>query len=168
MVRHSAHLPLVYSCSGCSSSAQLANTLALRLDRDGEAQMSCIAGVGADMPNFVRQATSGRPILVLDGCPLACARGSLKRHGVEPDRYMPLHEQGVKKRYGQDAEDADVERLYPRVVELAREIRPDRDREKKVIRLAIPPHNDRSDQDEERAMSLASVPIAAGPRTTKA
>ena len=28
-------LPLVYSCSGCSSAAQLANHLALRLDRAG-------------------------------------------------------------------------------------------------------------------------------------
>ncbi|MGE5159303.1 MAG: putative zinc-binding protein [Gemmatimonas sp.] len=168
MARQSAHLPLVYSCSGCSSAAQLANTLALRLDRDGEAQMSCIAGVGADIPSFVRQAASGRPMLALDGCPLACVRGCLKRHGVEPDRYVQLHEHGVKKSYGRDAEDADVERLYPRVVELAREIRPDREREKKVIRLAIPPHNDLSDRNQGRAGSLASAPVAAGPRTTKA
>ena len=128
MARQILHLPLVYSCSGCSSAAQLANTLALRLDRDGEAQMSCIAGVGADLPNFVQQATSGRPILALDGCPLACVRNSLKRHGVEPDRYVQLQKHGVKKRYGQDAPEEDVERLYPQIVELAREIRPDRER----------------------------------------
>ncbi len=126
MARQTIHLPLVYSCSGCSSAAQLANTLALRLDRDGEAQMSCIAGVGADLPNFVQQATSGRPILALDGCPLACVRNSLKRHNVDPDRYVQLQKHGVKKRYGQDAADEDVERLYPRIVELAREVRPDR------------------------------------------
>ncbi|WP_317850995.1 MULTISPECIES: putative zinc-binding protein, partial [unclassified Pseudomonas] len=39
-------LPLVYSCSGCSNVAQLANTVALRLDRAGLAEMSCIVGVG--------------------------------------------------------------------------------------------------------------------------
>ncbi len=127
MARQIIHLPLVYSCSGCSSAAQLANTLALRLDRDGEAQMSCIAGVGADLPNFVQQAASGRPILALDGCPLACVRNSLKRHSVDPDRYVQLQKHGVKKRYGQDAADEDVERIYPKIVELAREIRPDRD-----------------------------------------
>jgi len=27
-------LPLVYSCSGCSSAAQMANDLAVRLDRE--------------------------------------------------------------------------------------------------------------------------------------
>lgn len=127
MARQSNHLPLVYSCSGCSSAAQTANRLALCLDHDGEAQMSCIAGVGADIPRFVRQATSGRPILALDGCPLGCVRESLKRHGVAPARYLQLHEQGVKKRYGQDPADVDMERLYPQVVALAREIRPDGD-----------------------------------------
>ncbi|MFZ2289261.1 MAG: putative zinc-binding protein, partial [Halopseudomonas yangmingensis] len=30
-------LPLIYSCSGCSNVAQLANTLAVRLDRAGKA-----------------------------------------------------------------------------------------------------------------------------------
>ncbi len=43
-------LPLVYSCSGCSSAAQLANHVALQLDRRGLAEMSCIAGVGGDVP----------------------------------------------------------------------------------------------------------------------
>ena len=37
MARQNVHIPLVYSCSGCSSAAQLTNTLALRLARDGEA-----------------------------------------------------------------------------------------------------------------------------------
>ncbi|MCC5809814.1 MAG: putative zinc-binding protein [Ectothiorhodospiraceae bacterium] len=123
MAREKAHLPLVYSCSGCSSAAQLTNRLALQLDRDGEAQMSCIAGVGGDVPNLVRLATSGRPILALDGCPLACVRSSLARHGLTPGRYVQLQEHGVKKRYGKDAPQSDAERLYPQVVRLARELR---------------------------------------------
>ena len=45
--------PLVYSCSGCSSAAQLANHVALQLDRRGVAEMSCIAGVGGDV-SFIR------------------------------------------------------------------------------------------------------------------
>jgi uncharacterized metal-binding protein len=34
------NLTLVYSCSGCSNAAQLANHLAVRLDRTGVAEMS--------------------------------------------------------------------------------------------------------------------------------
>ncbi|TAK94969.1 MAG: zinc-binding protein, partial [Aquabacterium sp.] len=50
MARDTAHQALVYACSGCSSAAQLANHLAVRLDREGIAEMSCIAGVGGRVP----------------------------------------------------------------------------------------------------------------------
>lgn len=123
MARRKADLPLVYSCSGCSSAAQLTNQLALRLDRTGEAQMSCIAGVGGDVPSLVKLAQSGRPILALDGCPLACVRSTLTRHGITPDRYVQLQKHGVKKRYGEDAPPETAERLYPEVLQLARELR---------------------------------------------
>lgn len=95
-------LPLVYSCSGCSSAAQLANHVAVQMDRRGVAEMSCIAGVGGDVPKLVRLALSGRPIIALDGCPLACVHSSLARHGITPARHYQLHEHGVKKRNHQD------------------------------------------------------------------
>ncbi|MEI2401086.1 putative zinc-binding protein, partial [Paenibacillus phytohabitans] len=33
------NLPLVYSCSGCSSAAQTANTIAIKMDRENVAEM---------------------------------------------------------------------------------------------------------------------------------
>jgi len=82
--------PVVYSCSGCSSAAQLANHVAVRLDRSGAAEMSCIAGVGGDVPSLVKLAKAGRPIIALDGCQLACARHCLERHGITPDQHHEL------------------------------------------------------------------------------
>lgn len=107
-------LPLVYSCSGCSSAAQMANHLALRLDEEKIAEMSCVAGVGGDVPQLVHKATDPeRKKIVLDGCPLACARNCLKRHHVEPDVHIILTEHGVKKRYHNafDPEEAGVNYL---------------------------------------------------------
>lgn len=77
--------PLVYSCSGCSNVAQGANRLAVRLDREGLAEMSCIAGVGAGVFPIVRIAKSGRPILAIDGCPSpAASRPSNARTSRQP------------------------------------------------------------------------------------
>ena len=56
-------LPLVYSCSGASSAAQMANHIAVKLDPLKVAEMSCIAGVGGDVKPLVRTAKSGRPIM---------------------------------------------------------------------------------------------------------
>ena len=106
-----AHLPLVYSCSGCSSAAQMANWLAIALDRRGLAEMSCIAGVGGDVPKLVRLATSGRPIIGIDGCALACVRNTLARHGVAPDDYHLLSDHGLRKRYQTDFDMDEAERV---------------------------------------------------------
>ncbi|WP_067175461.1 putative zinc-binding protein [Microtetraspora niveoalba] len=114
-----AELPLVYSCSGCSSAAQMANDLALRLDREGHAEMSCIAGVGGDVGSLVRVATSGRPIVALDGCPLTCVLSTLRRHGVVPDEHVRLDMYGVRKRKHADYDREHAERLLPVVVEAA-------------------------------------------------
>lgn len=97
-----ANRPLVYSCSGCSSAAQLANQVALRLDRSGAAEMSCIAGVGGDVPHLLKIAQSGRPILALDGCPLVCVASTLARHGLTASRHYQLQQYGVKKRLHED------------------------------------------------------------------
>ncbi|QLC35081.1 putative zinc-binding protein (plasmid) [Halarchaeum sp. CBA1220] len=105
-------LPLVYSCSGCSSAAQMANDLAIRLDRERHAEMSCIAGVGGGVGPLVDTATSGRPMLVIDGCPLECARKSLENHDVTPDRHVNLAKQGVPKEYHTDYDDDQAEELF--------------------------------------------------------
>jgi uncharacterized metal-binding protein len=99
MGRDRAVFPIVYSCSGCSSAAQMANHIALELDRGDVAEMSCIAGVGGDVPSLVKLAKSGRPVVAVDGCPLECVRNCLARHGVTPDLHFQLGEHGVRKRY---------------------------------------------------------------------
>lgn len=115
---HDPKLPLVYSCSGCSNVAQLANTLAVRLDRAGLAEMSCIAGVGGRVAALVSKANSGRPILALDGCPLQCVRGCLDQHGVKASQHLILSKYGLKKRYGEDFSGETVDQVYLGVVEL--------------------------------------------------
>lgn len=104
-------LPLVYSCSGCSSAAQMANHIAVRLDRAGEAEMSCIAGVGGDVPSLVNKARSGRVIVALDGCALNCARHCLARHGLKPDLHVQLQEFGVRKVQHQDFDPEEAQRI---------------------------------------------------------
>ena len=77
--------------------------------------MSCIAGVGGDVESLVRTATSGRPIIALDGCPLQCAKNCLKRHGVEPTLHYTLSQFGVRKRYHADFDMDDAQRVIAQV-----------------------------------------------------
>jgi uncharacterized metal-binding protein len=110
-------LPLVYSCSGASSAAQMANHLAVKLDRLHVAEMSCIAGVGGDVKPLVRTAKSGRPIIALDGCPLHCAAQILKRHDLQPDKHYDLSELEVKKHKHQDFDPQEADRVLQQILD---------------------------------------------------
>jgi len=103
--------PLIYACSGCSDVAQLANNAAVRLDHEGVFEMSCISGVGGQVPALVKTARSGRPITVIDGCPLHCARACLENIGVNPERHVRLYDFGFGKHYGQSYGEEAVEEV---------------------------------------------------------
>lgn len=97
---------VVYGCSGCSSAGQMANWLAVRLDRRGAAEMSCIAGVGGNVGPLVRKAQSAERVVAIDGCPLHCALHSLRGRGVEPALHVDLARRGVVKRQHEDFDQA--------------------------------------------------------------
>lgn len=108
---------LVYSCSGSSNVAQLANYIAVRLDRLGIAEMSCIAGVGGDVRALVKKATAGRPVLAIDGCPLSCCEEVLGAKAVRPRHLVRLHDMGLKKRQHVDFDDEERELVFRQVLE---------------------------------------------------
>jgi len=103
---------LVYSCSGASNVAQLANYLAVRLDRLDLAEMSCIVGVGGDVKPLVHRATRGDAIIAIDGCPLACTERVLAAKGLEPEVLVRLHERGLRKRQHTDFDAAEREAVF--------------------------------------------------------
>ena len=82
--------------------AQLANHVAVTIDRSGLGEMSCIAGIGGEVPSLLDRARSGRPILALDGCHMHCTKHSLARADISPDLHFTLTDFDLDKRYGQD------------------------------------------------------------------
>ncbi len=113
---NSNELPLVYSCSGCSNIAQLANQIAIELDRDHVAEMSCIAGVGGGVKSLVKKAKSRRKIISLDGCPLHCVKNCLSRYCIESTYHYTLTSYGIKKKYHMDFSLSDVSKIKSRII----------------------------------------------------
>lgn len=106
----------VYSCSGCSNVAQLANRIAVQLDRHKLAKMSCIAGVGAGVPSLLKVAKSAEKILVLDGCPIACAKKCLENQSIAFDKHFILTEFEIKKIDGEDVNEKEFRRIYQQII----------------------------------------------------
>lgn len=113
--------PLVYSCSGCSNAAQMANYIAVQLDRNGIAEMSCIVGVGGNVKKLLHTALSGRKIITIDGCPLACSKACLGNHSLNSDSHFELTALGVKKREHVDFDQKQANDILKRISKKIRE-----------------------------------------------
>lgn len=88
---------VVYACSGCSDAGELADRIARQLTREGAARMSCLAGIGGRVKSLVSTAEKAERILVVDGCPLNCARHTLRLAGFNNFDHLELHKIGIRK-----------------------------------------------------------------------
>jgi uncharacterized metal-binding protein len=105
---------VVYACSGASNLGQLANQIALRLDRLGLAELACATEVGAD--DEAAESARGRPVLAISGCTSACCEAMLKRRGIEVSRSVVLAERGVAKAKHILVDDETGERVFGQVL----------------------------------------------------
>jgi len=90
--------PIVYSCTGCSNLARMAHDIALNMDSDGIAEMSCISGVIGKVEPIQKIASEGRPIIIIDGCDLSCTKSCADACGMKVDKYYKISDFGFEKR----------------------------------------------------------------------
>ena len=83
--------------------------------------MSCIAGVGGNVKKLVRTALSGRQIVVIDGCPLACSRACLQNHNISPGMHVELTALGVSKKQHEDFDPLQAKEIFHLISERLRE-----------------------------------------------
>lgn len=110
-------LPLVYACSGSSTAAQITHKIALEMDWNGKAEMSCIAGVGGGVKSKVKTALTGRKIIALDGCKLNCVKNCLSKIGVNPTHHITLTDLGIRKSYHEHFSISDYEAAKDNIFE---------------------------------------------------
>ncbi len=89
--------------------------MAVKLDRSGLAEMSCIVGVGGNVKKLVKTAKSGRKMVVIDGCPLACSKACLENHELTPDIHIELSKVGVKKVQHEDFDKGQADLLLEEI-----------------------------------------------------
>ena len=89
--------PIVYACSGCSDAGELADRVARALTQAGAAEMSCLAGIGGRVKSILSKGQRAQRILVVDGCPLNCARHTLELAGLKEFEHLGLNDIGLRK-----------------------------------------------------------------------
>ena len=101
---------IIYSCSGIGSNAgQLANAAACQLTREGYGGGSCLAGVGGGLEKLVSMGKAADERIVIDGCPVACAKKIMDDKGLAVDRYVMITDLGITKTPGPAFAESDVQ-----------------------------------------------------------
>ena len=102
---------LVYACSGAANVAEIADHVARQLMGEGLGQMFCLAGLGAGIPNMIQTAKDADLNLVIDGCPLDCARLIFQKLGLTNVKIIRVTDHGVEKAKGVKITDEQVQQI---------------------------------------------------------
>jgi uncharacterized metal-binding protein len=109
---------LIYACSGGANVAEISDKAARQMMFDGCGTMFCLAGLGAGIQGMVQQAKDADVNLVIDGCPMDCAKKVFEKAGVTNYRYVKVTDLGIEKIKGVRCTDEQV----ATVVAKAREV----------------------------------------------
>lgn len=109
---------LLYACSGGANVAEIADRAARELMFGGQGSMFCLAGIGADIQGMVQTAKDADVNLVIDGCPMDCARKVFERAGITGFTYLRVTDLGIGKVKGIRARQEQVDQVVAKAKEM--------------------------------------------------
>ena len=109
---------LIYACSGGANVAEVADKAARELMFAGQGSVFCLAGIGAGIESMVAQAKQADVNLVLEGCPMDCAKKIFDKAGVTNYTHVRVTDLGIEKKKGVRISDAEVAKVVARAKEV--------------------------------------------------
>jgi len=108
---------LLYACSGGANVAEISDRAARELMFAGQGSMFCLAGLGADIQGMLQTAKDADLNLIIDGCPVECAKKIFDRHGIGNYVQIKVTDLGIEKIKGVRATDDQVAKVVVRARE---------------------------------------------------
>lgn len=99
----------ILACSGASNVGQITNEAAKRLDIEKQGRFFCLAGVGGHVSGMVASVEGSEKVLVIDGCPVACAKLAMDAAGLGGYDYVVVTDLGIEKNHEFVLNESDIE-----------------------------------------------------------
>jgi uncharacterized metal-binding protein len=109
---------LLYACSGGANVAEIADRAARELAAEGRGTMFCLAGLGAGIETMVQTARDADLNVVLEGCPMDCAKKIFDRAGLTNYVQVKVTDLGIEKTKCVRAADSEVARVVAKAKEV--------------------------------------------------
>jgi len=108
---------LLYACSGGANVAEISDRAARQLMKKGAGTMFCLAGLGAEIQGMIQTAKDADLNVVLDGCPMDCAKKIFDRLGLKNYIQIRATDLGIEKKKGVPVTDAEIEKMVAKAQE---------------------------------------------------
>jgi len=90
---------ILLTCSGASNVGQLSNHAVVELTQEGFGKFFCLAGIGAHLDKFVQSAKNNPEVVVIDGCPVGCAKRVIEHAEIPISKYLVVTKLGIEKNH---------------------------------------------------------------------
>jgi len=90
---------ILLTCSGASNVGQLSNQAVVELTQEGFGKFFCLAGIGAHLDKFVQSAKNNPEVVVIDGCPVGCAKRVVEHAEIPINKYLVVTKLGIEKNH---------------------------------------------------------------------
>jgi uncharacterized metal-binding protein len=88
---------IIFPCAGQANVGQLTNRAALQLTEEGYGNIACLALLGIGTENLIANVLNADEVVILDGCPMLCAKKIAGAQGVAAGQHLVLTELGINK-----------------------------------------------------------------------
>ncbi len=114
---------LLYACSGSANVGEIADKAARELAFAGEGAMFCLAGLGGDIQGMVQTARDADVNMVIDGCPMDCAKKTFDRHGINNYKHVRVTDLGIEKIKGVRCTSEQAQKVVVKALEILNHLR---------------------------------------------
>lgn len=102
---------IIFPCAGQANTGQLTNLAAIQLTEEGYGNIACVALLATGAENLVKNAKAVQEVVVLDGCPMQCAKKIAEMQKIAIGQHLITTELGIVKGRSKNYTQDDVEKI---------------------------------------------------------
>ena len=102
---------IIFPCAGQANVGQLTNLAALQLTEEGYGSIACASLLAIGAENLVANAINADEVVILDGCPMLCAKKIAGAQGIAAGQYLVMTELGITKGPSKSYTNDDIEKI---------------------------------------------------------
>jgi len=102
---------IIFPCAGQANVGQLTNLAAIQLTEEGYGSIACASLLAIGTETLIANALNADEVVILDGCPMLCAKKIAGAQGIAAGQHLVMTELGITKGPSKSYTNDDIEKI---------------------------------------------------------